>query len=111
MIQVLYQDEYILAVDKPAGVHVHPTSLSPGEPSVQTMLEDRLELRLYPVHRLDRPVGGVLLFARNSVTASRLALGMRNRDVFDKRYICIVRGWTDDSGIIERPLRQARGEA
>ncbi len=110
IIPILYEDEYLPAVNKPAGVHVHPSSLSPGEPSVQSMLEDTLEQRLFPAHRLDRPVGGVLLFAKNNSTASQLALGMRNRELFDKRYLCIVRGWMDDSGIIARPLRQAPGK-
>ena len=110
IIPVLYEDEHLLAVDKPRGIHVHPTKMSRGEESVQSLLEDRLGTRLYPAHRLDRPVGGVLLMAKNAEVASSLGAALRGRDGLDKRYLCVVRGWMEGMGVIDRPMRQAPGK-
>ena len=110
IIPILFEDEEILAVEKPRNIHVHPTKMSRGEESVQSILEEQLNCRLYPAHRLDRPVGGVLLFSKDSETASKLGIALRARDGLDKRYLCIVRGWMEGSGIIDRPIRQAPGK-
>lgn len=107
---VLYEDEQLMAVDKPRDIHVHPTKLSRGEDSVKSILEEELGYTLFPAHRLDRPVGGVLLIAKDSETASKLGLAIRTRDAMDKRYLCIVRGWIEGSGTIDRPMRQAPGK-
>jgi len=84
--------------------------MSPGEESVQSILEKERGIRLYPAHRLDRPVGGVLLIAKNSETASILGEALRIGGVLDKRYLCIVRGWMEGGGTISRPIRQAPGK-
>lgn len=110
IIPVLYEDENLIAVDKPRDIHVHPTKMSRGEESVQSILEEQSGRRLYPAHRLDRPVGGVLLIAKSTEVASILGTALRNRDGLDKRYLCVVRGWMDGSGMIERPMRQAPGK-
>ena len=110
IIPVLYEDDEILAVDKPRNIHVHPTKLSRGEESIQSILEKRFEHRFFPAHRLDRPVGGVLLFSKDSEIASKLGIALRSRDSLDKRYLCIVRGWMEGSGIINLPMRQAPGK-
>ena len=106
-ISIIYEDQAILVVDKPGDIHVHPTALSRGELSVQSVLEERLKERLYPVHRLDRPVSGILLMAKNIETASRLGAAFRTRGCTDKCYLCIVRGWLSGSGSFDRPLNQA----
>jgi tRNA pseudouridine65 synthase len=107
---ILYEDDEVLAVDKPREIHVHPTKMSKGEASVQSILEEQRDCRLYPAHRLDRPVGGVLLIAKDAETASKLGVALRSRDGLDKRYLCIVRGWLEGSGTIDRPMRQAPGK-
>jgi len=110
-IPILYEDNQILVVDKPRDMHVHPTKLSRGELSVQSVLEEEGTRRLFPVHRLDRPVGGVLLFAKNAESASTLGASFRWQRNIEKRYLCVVRGWLDDAGLISRPLRQAPGKS
>jgi len=109
-IGVLYEDEFLLAVDKPRDIHVHPTKMSRREISLQEVLEAERETTLYPAHRLDRPVGGVLLIAKSKDIASQLGRVLRNRDGIDKRYLCVVRGWMDGSGILDRPMRAAPGK-
>lgn len=93
-------------IDKPRGIHVHSTKLSRGDFSVQSILEGRLKERLYPVHRLDRPVSGILILARNTESASKLGADFRTRGCIDKSYLCIVRGWLLGSGSFDRPLSQ-----
>ncbi len=109
-ISIIYEDDELLAVEKPRNIHVHPTKMSRGEESVQSILEEELSCRLYPAHRLDRPVGGVLLIAKKSETASILGKALRTGGVLDKRYLCIVRGRMEGGGIINRPIRQEQGK-
>lgn len=119
-ITILYEDRYILVVEKPPGIHVHPTKLSRRETSLLDILQapppsappapPPPSRRLYPAHRLDRPTGGVLLLAKDAETASILGERMRNREGITKHYLAAVRGWMEDSGTIERPLRQAPGK-
>lgn len=109
-VSTIYEDQAVLAVDKPRGIHVHPTKLSRGEPSVQVLLEQRSEERVYPVHRLDRPVSGILLMAKNAESASKLGIAFRTRGCVEKNYLCIVRGWLFSAGSFDRPLRQAPGK-
>lgn len=109
-ITILYEDEYILAVDKPLDIHVHPTKLSRRETSLQDILEEQRETDLFPAHRLDRPVGGVLLIAKNREIAAILGNALRTRDGLDKRYLAVVRGWMEGRGVFDRPMRQAPGK-
>ena len=109
-IGVLFEDESILAVVKPRDIHVHPTKMSRREISLQDILEEERGIPLYPAHRLDRPVGGVLLMAKNREIAGILGNSLRTRDGLDKRYLAVVRGWMEGSGILDRPMRQAPGK-
>ncbi len=109
-ISILYEDEYILAVDKPRDIHVHPTKMSRRETALQDILEKDRETILFPAHRLDRPVGGVLLIAKNREIAGVLGAAWRNRDGVDKRYLAVVRGWMEGAGTFDRPMRQAPGK-
>lgn len=112
-LRILYQDEHLVAVDKPAGFHVHPPEdetlrISPNFNSLH-LLKKQLGKYLYPVHRLDRATSGVLIFALQSETARLIAKLFQNRQI-KKTYYCVVRGWTSaESGTIDRPLAQKKG--
>ena len=72
-LEILYQDEHIVAVNKPAGMLVHRSWLDRHETQfVMQTLRDQIGQLVYPIHRLDRPTSGVLLFALNSETANLL---------------------------------------
>lgn len=63
-LTILYQDDYLVAVDKPSGMLVHRSFLDKHETRfVLQSLRDQLGCHVYPVHRLDRPTSGVLVFA------------------------------------------------
>jgi tRNA pseudouridine65 synthase len=109
-LPVLYEDERLLAVHKPSGLHTHPSALSPGEGSAARWLAQQSGHRVWPVHRLDRGASGLLLFARSAEAARDLITAFRQRRV-GKVYLALVRGWPQredqllDEGEIDRPLR------
>ncbi|RMF61503.1 MAG: hypothetical protein D6748_01480 [Calditrichaeota bacterium] len=104
-LPILYKDEHIVAIDKPAGIHVHPTRLSPGEDSCMRILRDQLNQWVYPVHRLDRATSGVVVFALSSDVARKLQNLFNSRTV-KKYYLAVVRGWVPEKGEISAPLKE-----
>lgn len=73
MLEILFQDEYIIAVNKPAGMLVHRSWLDKYETQfVMQTLRDQIGQHVFPLHRLDRPTSGVLVFALSSEVASEM---------------------------------------
>jgi len=93
---VIYRDDRILAVHKPAGVHVHPSAFDRGELSLVEAVEADLGVKPYPVHRLDRPTSGVLVFALDAAAAAFVGAAFREHRV-DKTYWAVVRGWMPEA--------------
>lgn len=101
-VEVLYEDNHVLVVVKP--VNVPTQEDSSGDPDLLTILKADLKLRhnkpgnvfLGLVHRLDRPVGGVMVFAKTSKAASRLSDQVRTRRL-DKTYTAVVHGLVSPS--------------
>lgn len=97
-VKVLYKDQDIAVCEKPAGM---PTADDKsGDMDVFHSLKNQLffeenldrEPELYVVHRLDRPVGGVMVFARTKEAAAELSRQIREH-IFEKDYQAIVNGW------------------
>ena len=99
-LDVLYEDNHLLCVVKPPGMLSQGDRT--GDPSLldaaKTYLKKKYQkpgnVYLGLVHRLDRPVGGVVVFARTSKAAKRLSEAFRNRDV-EKHYLAVVSGRPD----------------
>lgn len=73
VLTILYQDDYLVAVDKPAGLFVHRSFMDKDEIYFALQLvRDQIGKFVYPVHRLDRPTSGVLLFALNKEIAQKM---------------------------------------
>lgn len=103
-MEILHQDAHLVAVNKPAGLLVHRTDIDRHETRcAMRMLRDRLRQRVYPVHRLDKPTAGVLLFALDPETAKRMTAAFAAGAV-EKTYIAVVRGHTAENGIIDYAL-------
>lgn len=102
----LYRDETLLIVHKPAGLLVHRSPIDRHETEFALQYARSLNggRRVYPVHRLDRPTSGVLVFARDPDTARALGQAMMAGRV-RKTYLAVVRGWPAASGVIDHPLR------
>jgi tRNA pseudouridine65 synthase len=104
--RILYQDEDYVAVEKPSGILVHPSALSPRERvTCLSVVRDQLGAWLYPVHRLDRATSGVLVFAFTSESARLLMEGWQTSSV-RKTYWAVTRGWVAEEGQVDRPLRE-----
>ncbi|WP_138991710.1 pseudouridine synthase [Larkinella sp. C7] len=105
-LEILYQSPDLVAINKPHGLLVHRSMIASdaSEFAVQ-LLRDQLGQRVYPVHRLDRKTGGVLLFALNEALNSAMQQQFAEGKVH-KTYRAIVRGYTDDELEIDYPLRR-----
>jgi tRNA pseudouridine65 synthase len=104
MLPLLHLDEELVAIDKPAGLLVHPSALDAHEErSALKLLRDQLGERLWPLHRLDKGTSGVLVFARNADAARRWGIAFDDARV-SKRYLALVRGWPGERGVVDQPL-------
>ncbi len=104
-LEVIYRDEFCIAVNKPAGMLVHRSWLDKHETVfVMQTLRDQIGQLVYPVHRLDRPTSGVLLFALNSDIARSLSLQFESHQV-TKIYWALVRGVVAEYDRIDYPLK------
>lgn len=103
-MEILYADDWIAAVSKPAGLAVH-RGWDRARDNAMTRARDALGRYVWPVHRLDRPASGVLLFALDR-DAARAMHDRFARGEVRKRYLALVRGNAPESGVIDRPLRR-----
>ncbi|WP_404851478.1 tRNA pseudouridine(65) synthase TruC [Colwellia sp. RSH04] len=132
MLTILYQDEYLVAVDKPAGLFVHRSFMDKEEIYFAVQLvRDQIGQYVYPVHRLDRPTSGVLLFALTKEVAQQLSDAFANKAqalaleqskdresdelLMTKTYYALIRGHLIvkeeqgiiiDEGVIDHPLKE-----
>lgn len=103
-MDILYRDDWLVAVDKPTGLLVHRSDIDRHETRyAMKLVRDRLGRRVYPVHRLDKPTSGVLVFALDPDTARRMTDRFTVGDV-KKTYLAVVRGHTAPDGTIDYPL-------
>ena len=109
-LDILYQDEYLVAINKPNGLLVHrsPIAADASEFALQ-IVRDMLGRHVYPIHRLDRKTSGVLLFALDSVSARAFQQAMES-DHSQKRYLAIVRGYFPGEINLNHPLTNDDGK-
>ncbi|QWT19265.1 tRNA pseudouridine(65) synthase TruC [Bacillus sp. NP157] len=109
MLEILYQDDDLVAVNKPANLAVHRSKfVGPDDAFLIDLLREQVEGRLHLAHRLDRATSGVLLVARSPEIAGQMGEQFMSRTV-SKRYLAIVRGWPEPAeGTIDYPLPGSR---
>lgn len=90
-IEVLFEDDDILIINKPAGLLVVPDRFNAELPSLSKMLEKKAGGRVWVVHRLDRDTSGVICFAKNEQAHRYLSICFQERDV-NKYYAGLVNG-------------------
>jgi tRNA pseudouridine65 synthase len=104
-LRIYYHDDALVVVNKPAGMLVHRSGIDARETVfLMQTLRDQLGQHVYPVHRLDKPTSGLVIFALSSEIARELSL-MFERGSVDKSYLAFVRGHTPQSLSIDHPLR------
>lgn len=103
-LPILFIDEHLVAINKPSGLLVHKSPIDKRETRfAMKILRDQLGQWVYPIHRLDKPTSGVLLFA----LSSRIATLVCNQwaEQAQKHYLAIVRGWAPESARVDHPLK------
>ena len=103
--EILFEDSDVIVLNKPEGL----ASISENDPKIESLhsiLEEKFAAKIYPVHRLDKEVSGVIIFAKNSRAHKNI------NDQFEKRlvkkfYTTLVHGQIpNDTGIINKPIRE-----
>ena len=106
-MDVLFRDQWLLAVGKPSGLLTHRGWANDRETAL-SLARGLAGKHVYPAHRLDRATSGVLLFALDPGTASALG-GQLSGEGFDKRYLAFVRGVVGEALEIDHPLASEPG--
>lgn len=111
-LRILYEDEHVLAADKPAGFYSMPSENKELAHSFHWdalhILERQKGARLYPAHRLDRATSGILLLSKRLEGNGFLQRQFQERRVA-KAYFCVVRGKLEGEAIIDTPLKKEEG--
>lgn len=103
---MLYQDEHLIAVNKPSGLLVHRSPIDRHETRFALqMVRDQVGRRVYPLHRLDKPTSGVLVFAFSPEVAATLQQTMA-APTTEKRYLAVVRGHCPALADIDHPITE-----
>lgn len=102
-IEIIYEDDDVLVISKPAGMLTIPDRFDATKPSVIKNLEKNAG-KLFIVHRIDRETSGILLIAKNAVAHQKLSIQFEDK-IVQKRYLALVDGIIqEDSGEIDRPI-------
>lgn len=105
MLNIIYEDEQFIAINKPNGLLVHRTRIAEEKKEFALqMLRDQLGYHVFTVHRLDRGTSGVLLFAKSADAATPLTKAFEDKQV-EKVYYAIVRGYTPEEATIDNPIK------
>ncbi len=106
-LPILFQDDWLVAINKPAGWLVHAAeNPRPDDLVAMKTLRDQIGKKIHVIHRLDQPTSGVILFATDKYAAKRLRQAFEKRHV-KKIYLAIVHGHPiPDSWVCEIPLRK-----
>jgi len=113
-LPILHRADDWLAVDKPHGMFVHPpedgrTAVPPSETALH-ILRDQIGQKVYPVHRLDRPTSGILIFALTPARAAWFQAQLQSHTIA-KYYTAVTRGWINGAIDCTEPLKTHRQEA
>jgi len=109
MLDIIYQDDALIAVNKPANLAVHRSKMvGNAEEFLIELLREQIGDNVYLAHRLDRATSGVLLVARSKEMAAALGEQFMGRTVH-KQYLAVVRGWPEPAeDVIDYPLPGSR---
>jgi tRNA pseudouridine65 synthase len=109
MLDIVYQDDHLIAINKPHGLLVHRSSIAnDAKEFALQLVRDQIARWVSPVHRLDRKTGGLLLFAFEKDV--EIAMHKQFQEgLVSKKYIAVVRGYAPDQLDIDYPLMKENG--
>lgn len=103
-IEIIYQDDNVVIINKPAGILVIPDQHTPEEKTIVGMLKKQLKQKIWVIHRIDRDTTGVLIFAKNAQTHRFLSMQFEASKV-KKQYIALLSGvLEEEEGTINKPI-------
>ena len=106
-LDIIYEDEFLLVVNKPAGLVVHPGAGNPAHTLVNALLHHAPALAQVPragiIHRLDKDTSGLLLIAKTLSAHHQLSSALKARDI-KREYLAIVKGVVKQAGQINAPI-------
>lgn len=106
LLNIVYQDPFFVVIDKPPGLLVHRSKIDRQETRFALqILRNQLGRHVFPVHRLDKPTSGLLVFALSSEVAALLSTQFSKR-IISKRYLAVVRGYCPAAGEIDYALKE-----
>jgi tRNA pseudouridine65 synthase len=109
MLEIVYQDDHLIAINKPHGLLVHRSSIATdAKEFALQLLRDQVNRHVSPVHRLDRKTGGLLLFAFEKDVEIAMQQQFMNGEV-QKKYLAVLRGYAPDQMDIDYPLAKENG--
>lgn len=109
MLEIVYQDEHLIAINKPHGLLVHRSAIAnDAKEFALQLLRDQVNRHVSPVHRLDRKTGGLLLFAFEKDVEIAMHQQFQNGEV-QKKYLAVLRGHAPDQLDIDYPLAKENG--
>jgi len=109
MLEIIFRDEHLIAINKPHDLLVHRSPIAAEvEVFALQLLRDQVGQKVYPVHRIDRKTSGVLLFAFDKAVEIEMQKQFMDNRV-GKRYLTVLRGHTPDDGEIDYPIRKENG--
>lgn len=104
-LEIVYRDTDLVIINKPAGLLVHRSYLARQERwFAMQLLRDQIGQHVFPVHRLDRPTSGLLIFALSAEVATQLGEQFMAGTI-ERTYQAVVRGYMQEQGIIDYPLK------
>ena len=110
MLQIVYDNQDFVAINKPHDLLVHRTSMAKDiQECALQMLRDQLGYPVHPTHRLDRKTGGILLFGKSRRALTLISNQFQSHTVL-KSYLAIVRGLTNNKGVIDYTLKNESGK-
>jgi len=110
MLEIIFQDEHLVIINKPHGLLVHRSKIATNtDVYALQLLRDQIGKKVYPVHRLDRKTSGVLIFALSPEVNSLMQKQFAANQV-SKIYQAIIRGYTPESGTIDYALTNDNGK-
>lgn len=110
LLEILFEDEHYIAINKPNGLLVHRTNIAADvEDFALQRLRNQVGYHVFPVHRLDRPTSGILVFGKSKEATAALANHFQEKTI-RKTYLAVVRGFAPEEGIIDHPLKKDNGQ-
>lgn len=105
-LDIIYRDEFLIAINKPSGLLVHRSAIDRHETRfAMQLLRDQIGQHVFPLHRLDKPTSGVLVFALSAEAAARMGTIFATHQL-QKTYLAIVRGLAPAAILVNHPLSE-----